>query len=324
MTLETEALLDRRRLRRSLSTWRTLAVAAGVLALGALALAGSGGMGGSPFGEKRQIARMTIEGVITENRDQLRLLNRLAEAKHVDALILYINSPGGTTAGGEALYEAIRRVSEKKPVVAQFGTVATSAAYICGLATDQIFARGNTITGSVGVIFQWAEVSELLGKLGVKMNEIKSGPLKANPSPFQPLDQAGKETAEKMVRESMGWFRGLVASRRNIDTAAVPGLEQGRVFSGREALTLKLVDQIGGETEVHRWLEEKRNIAKGLKIVDWRPKREDDWGVLGLMGRLLGAALGISPDVTRLLNDDPRLSSLLLDGLVSVWQPAEK
>lgn len=324
MTLETEALLDRRRLRRSLSLWRIGAILAATLALIALGVSSQSRDGGFAFGEKRQIARMTLEGVITENRDQLKLLKRLKDAKHVQAVILHINSPGGTTTGGEALFEAIRDVASAKPVVAQFGTVATSAAYICGLATDQIFARGNTITGSVGVIFQWAEVSELLAKVGVKMNEIKSGPLKANPSPFQPVDPAGRETAEKMVKESMGWFRGLVSSRRSIDTSAVPGLEQGRVFSGREALSYKLIDQIGGEAEVQKWLEEKRNTPKGLKIVDWKPKREDTWGVLGVVGRVAGSLLGLDPSQIRLLSEDPRLSSLLLDGLVSVWQPAEK
>lgn len=324
MTLETEALLDRRRLRRSLTLWRIGAILAVTAALIALGLSSRRTDGTSAFGDRNQIARVSLEGVITENRDQLRLLKRLKDAKHVKAVILHINSPGGTTTGGEALFEAIRDVATTKPIVAQFGTVATSAAYICGLATDQIFARGNTITGSVGVIFQWAEVSELLSKLGVKMNEIKSGPLKANPSPFQPIDQEGRETAEKMVRESMTWFRGLVASRRSVDTAAIPGLEQGRVFSGREALTYKLVDQIGGEADVQKWLEEKRNTPKGLKIVDWKPKREDSWGVLGVIGKAAAAVLGLDPDRIRLLNDDPRLSSLLLDGLVSVWQPAEK
>src|SRR4029077_1414768 len=130
-------------------------------------------------------------------------------------------------------------------VVAQFGTIATSAAYIAGLATDQIVARGNTITGSVGVIFQWAEFSQLLEKLGIRVNEIKSGPLKANPSPFQALDDAGRTATEEMVAESQRWFLDLVRTRRNIDTKNVAGLEQGRVFSGRDALSHKLVDQIG-------------------------------------------------------------------------------
>ena len=166
--------------------------------------------------------------MITEDRDQLKLLKKLGENKQVAGVILFINSPGGTTTGGEALFEAIRELAKAKPVVAQFGTVATSAAYIAGLATDHIVARGNTITGSVGVIFQWAEVSQLLDKLGVKMNEIKSGPLKANPSPFQPLDEAGKAVAEQMVAESQalvrrpGGHRGAASTRRACRPGAGP------------------------------------------------------------------------------------------------------
>ena len=319
MSLETEAILDRRRLKRHLSLWRIAAVVAGTLALGALIYKS---VGSRAFGD-RQIARVNLEGIITENRDQLKLLREVAKDKNVEALLLFINSPGGTTTGGEALFEAIRGVAAKKPVVAQFGTVATSAAYIAGLATDRIVARGNTITGSVGVIFQWAEVSELLGKLGVKMNEIKSGPLKANPSPFQPVDEAGRQTAQQMVAESMRWFVSLVTSRRGINTVDVPGLEQGRVYSGREALDYKLVDQIGGEREAQAWLEEQRGITKGLKIVDWKPKRDDDWGWLDFFTKSLAGLAGATTGRLLELAADPRLALLRLDGLVSVWQPSE-
>jgi protease-4 len=322
MSLETEALLDRRRLRRLLSFWRVAAVAA--LLIAALAAAAGSGVLRGQLGDRSQVARITIEGIITDNRDQIRLLKTVADNVSVKAVILSINSPGGTTSGGEALYDAIRGISAKKPVVAQFGTIATSAAYICGLATDQIFARGNTITGSVGVIFQWAEVTELLSKVGIKMNEIKSGPLKANPSPFQPLDTPGREVTEKMVAESMQWFKGLVAERRKIDTASVPGLEQGRVYSGREALGLKLVDQLGGEADVQKWLVESRGLARGLRIVDWKPKNEDNWGVLGMMGRAAAALIGLDAKSAEALFDDPRLASLRLDGLMSVWHPTEK
>jgi|LNFM01.1.fsa_nt_gb protease-4 len=323
MSLETEALLDRRRLRRSMSFWRAAAVLAGVVAVAVLGFLAAGGPGG-PLLEKRQIARVSLEGMITENRDQLTLLRKLARNQNVAAVILYVNSPGGTTTGGEALFEAIRDVAERKPIVAQFGTIATSAAYIAGLATDHIIARGNTITGSVGVIFQWAEVSDLLGKLGVKMNEVKSGPLKAVPSPFQPLGPEGRETTEKMVAESMSWFRGLVADRRKIETATIPGLEQGRIFSGREALQHKLIDGIGGEPEVVRYLIEQKGVARNLKVVDWKPKKGDSLGVLGLLGQGAARLLGFDGAVMDWLADDPRLAALRNGGLVSVWQPSEK
>jgi protease IV len=322
MSLETEAVLDRRRLRRRLSLWRALAVIAGVLAIG-FALFSSAertGLLGT-----QQIARVTIEGMITEDRDLLRLLKKIAEAKHVSGVIVAVNSPGGTTAGGEALFEAIRNVAKTKPVVAQFGTVATSAAYIAGLATDRIVARGNTVTGSVGVIFQWPEFTELLEKLGIKINEIKSGPLKANPSPFQPLDEAGKAAAQEMVAESHRWFLDLVRSRRGIDVRSVAGLEQGRVFSGRDALSHKLIDQIGGEAEVVKYLEEQRSVPKGLKIVDWKVKRDSEWSLTRFAALALARLTGIPAldEVARVVTDD-HLARLRLDGLLSVWHGAER
>jgi protease IV len=243
----------------------------------------------------------------------------------VAAVMLSINSGGGTTTGGEALFEAIRNVAKTKPVVAQFGTVAASAAYICGLAADHIVARGNSITGSVGVIFQWPEVSGLLDKVGVKMNEIKSGPLKATPSMFEPISPGGRQVAEQMVAESQTWFLSLVKARRGIDTASVPGLEQGRVFSGREAAKYKLVDTVGGEAEAIKWLETSRGVPVKLPVVDWRPARTDGSGLFKWMGAALAEIWGGAAGENAILSHiDTIRSRLALDGLVSVWQPHEK
>lgn len=321
MTLETEAVLDRRRLRRRLSLWRTLAVVAGLLAIGFLLFTSADKAG---LLQGRQIARVSIEGMITEDRALLQMLQKIGESKHVSGVIVAVNSPGGTTAGGEALFEALRNVAKTKPVVAQFGTVATSAAYIAGLATDQIVARGNTITGSVGVIFQWPEFAQLLEKLGIKVNEIKSGPLKANPSPFQTLDDAGRAAAEEMVAESQRWFLDLVRTRRKIDTKNVAGLEQGRVFSGRDALTHKLIDQIGGEAEAVKYLEDQRSVPKGLKVVDWKVSRDTSWSLLRLASVAMARLTGIQAleDIARMSND--RLAALQLDGLLSLWHGAER
>jgi protease-4 len=323
MTFETETVLDRRRLRRRVSWWRALAVIAAVIAIGLVSAKTAERTG---LTESRHIARVSVDNLITEDRPQLKMLQSIAENKQVAGVILFVNSPGGTTTGGEALFEAIRNLAKDKPVVAQFGTLATSAAYIAGLATDHIVARGNTITGSVGVIFQWAEVSQLLDKIGVKMNEVKSGPLKANPSPFQPIDEAGRAAAEQMVADSQKWFVGLVSSRRNIDTRSVAGLEQGRIFSGREALTYKLIDEIGGEAEAVQWLEQKRDIPKGLKVVDWKPKRGSDWSLVGTSGAVIGYLFGdrIGGEFAYLLGNEHGLGALRLDGLVSVWQASER
>ena len=318
MSLETETILDRRRVKRQLSFWRVLAIIAVTLGVGTFFFSEEVGLV-----DRNQIARVSIEGMITEDREFLRLLKQIGEAKKVAGVIVYVNSPGGTTTGGEAVYEALRGLSEKKPVAAQFGTVAASAAYIAGLGTDHIVARGNSITGSVGVIMQWPEVSGLLDKLGVKMNEVKSGPLKANPSPFQPIDEKGLAITELMIADSHQWFLGLVSSRRNVETAAVPGLEQGRVYSGREALQHKLVDESGGEAEAVRWLE-GRGVEKGLKVVDWKQGRSVDWPLSGALGALVRHLTGqLGSDLANLMSRQPGLGMFTLDGLLSVWQPSE-
>ncbi len=322
MSLETESVLDRRALRRRVTAWRSAFIVAGVIAAGAAALALGAGQS---LSQQRQIARVTIEGLITDDRRQLQMLERIAKAPHVAGVLLSINSGGGTTTGGEALFEAIRTISKTKPVVAQFGTVAASAAYICGLAADHIVARGNSITGSVGVIFQWPEVSGLLDKVGVKMNEIKSGPLKAVPSLYEPISPGGRQVAEMMVAESQGWFLSLVKARRGIETASVPGLEQGRVFSGREAVTFKLVDEIGGEAEAVRWLETKKGVPAKLRVVDWRPASAASPGILNWIGSVLGNLwIGAVGENTLLSQLDIMRTRMALDGLVSVWQPHEK
>ena len=321
MSIETEAVLDRRALRRRVGWWRSAFIVAGVVTLGALAYA----IAGPDLTRPRHIARVTIDGLITEDRQQLQMLQKLASSKNVAAVLLSINSGGGTTTGGEALFEAIRNVAKSKPVVAQFGTVAASAAYICGLSADHIVARGNSITGSVGVIFQWPEVSGLLDKIGVKMNEIKSGTLKAEPGLFAPITPGGRQVAEQMVAESQSWFLSLVKTRRGIDTAAVPGLEQGRVYSGREALTYKLVDEIGGETEAVAWLKAQSGIAADLRVIDWQPARSNTFGVVRAMGSAISDLWpGSSESGSIWATLDTFRSRLSLDGLVSVWQPHEK
>ncbi|MEQ8823220.1 MAG: signal peptide peptidase SppA [Filomicrobium sp.] len=321
MSLDVDTLLDRRRMRRKVTFWRALAVIVALVAVGVALTAGNERAG---FLAPSQIARISITGTITENREQLKMLDKIEQADHVQALIVYVNSPGGTTTGGEAIYDGLRRIAAKKPVVAQFGTVAASAGYIVGLGTDYIVTRGNTITGSVGVIVQWPEVTDLLDKIGVKMNTVKSGSLKAEPNPFIKANPEALEVTSEMIADGFDWFHGLVETRRGIKVSDVPGLREGRVFSGRQAKTYKLVDAVGGEREVRDWLENERGVEGQLKIVDWHPQQPGAWGVSAFateMARSMarGAASGIGEAV----QSTTGLSSLSLDGLLAVWQPPE-
>jgi protease IV len=318
MTAEIDTVLDRRRMRRRLGIWRALAVAAGVIAVFAIA---TGGDQLSTFGPK-QIARISIEGTITEDRDQLTLLKKIADADNAAALLVFVNSPGGTTTGGEALFAALRDVAKKKPVVAQFGTVAASAGYIVGLGADHIVSRANSITGSVGVLIQWPEVSQALDKLGVKFNEIKSGNLKAVPSPFEPLNEEGQKVTQSMIDEGFRWFLGLVEQRRGIKPDQIPGLIQGRVFTGREAVELKLVDAIGGEDEAVEWLRTERHVDRSLKVVDWKPQAPASFGLFSSLGKAAASLFEHTP-LGQMLAREHSLSSLGLDGLISLWHPSE-
>lgn len=322
MSLETEAVLDRRRMRRRLTFWRSAAVLFVGLLLGAL-MFGSEDL--STLAGTKQIARVAIEGTITDDRDQIAMLKKIRDASHVEALLVFVNSPGGTTTGGESLYLALREVAEKKPVVAQFGTVAASAGYIVGLGTDHIVTRGNTITGSVGVLAQWPEVSELLTKLGIKFNEVKSGDLKATPNPFEPASEGARRVMQDTIDDGFRWFLSLVQDRRGINPQDVDGLVQGRIYSGRQAVSHKLVDEIGGEAEAVRWLETSRNVTKDLKVVDWKPTQDNPWSAVTgqaskAAGTVLAAALG---GLVNLVTLPGNVSRVGLDGLVSVWQPAE-
>ncbi len=316
--IEAETVIERRCLRRRLTAWRLAAVVLAVFVI-ALIMAGDQRLAGTGS-FLPHIARVSVSGLITDDQKMLELLDKVGKSSQVRAVILDINSPGGTTTGGEAMYDAIRRLAEKKPVVAVCGTLATSAAYIVALATDRIFVYGNTITGSVGVIFQWADVSELMRTLGVKVEEVKSGPLKAVPNPFEPTDEKGRALAAEMVQEAKVWFVDLVGKRRNLEPGAVPGLTDGRVYSGRQALALKLVDEIGDERAAKRWLQKERDLTPGLSVVEWKPKSESG-GIWGWLFGSIASSFGIAADNFVSLFGQVS-EGLRLDGLVSLWHPA--
>jgi protease-4 len=314
MASEAELILDRRRLKRRLTFWRVVSV---LLFIGGLvALASS--FGGIDFEKQTDhIARVRIAGLITGDQKTLDLLGDIAKADHVKGLILRIDSPGGTTAGSEAIYEAIRKIAKDKPVAAVMDTIAASGGYITAIAADHIVARGNTITGSIGVIFQWAEVSKLLETIGVQMQEIKSGDLKAEPSPFKPLSEKAREVSNQMVQDSFAWFTGLVAERRKLPLDQVKILSDGRVYTGRQAVAAKLIDEIGGEDKAVDWIKKEKKLSGDIPVRDWRVRSEDS-GLLGLGLKISSnalKALGL-PD----LAEQAQLQKL--DGLLSVWHPS--
>jgi protease-4 len=299
-----ENVIDRQRLRRKLRFWRIAAV---------LVLLGAIGFGAAAFFEppktaSRHIARLSISGLVTGDRETLKLIEQIGKSSAAGVLVA-IESPGGTTTGAEKIYEDLRRLAEKKPVVAVIGSTGASGAYIAALGAERIFAHGNSLVGSIGVLFQYPNMTRLLDNVGVKMEEIKSSPLKAAPNPFEPATPEARAALAALVTDSYDWFRASVAD--------------GRVFTGRQAVGLKLVDQLGGEREAIAWLEAEKGVEAGLTIRDWRPPgAANRFGIFSAAG-VLAHAFGWSEAgalLQRLEGQSQALGqSLALDGLVAVW-----
>ncbi len=311
-------LAERKILRRRVSFWRIAAVVAVIAALvaGGLRLADSG----SPSSLTPHIARITIEGLITGDRDSLKLVRKV-EDSNASAVLVVIDSPGGTASGAERLHDALRRLSAKKPTVAVVGTLAASGGYIAALGTDQIVAQGNALVGSIGVIFQYPNFSKLLETVGVKMEDVKSSPLKGAPSGFEPTSPEARAALAVLVADSYLWFKTLVKDRRALTDEQVSAVADGRVYSGRQSVELHLVDRLGGEREAIDWLEREKNVRKGLPVRDWKPSKGalEALGLESLSAPVLGA-LGLDR-LARLLEQGASLAEArMLDGLLSIWQ----
>jgi protease-4 len=301
MSLAPDALIDRRRLKRRLRLWQLVALTAAVVAAALLV---------ARFGDivrRDRIVRFHVDGIIVQDAERDATLRRLAGDRRTRALIVHIDSPGGTVVGGEDLYKVLRDVARQKPVVAVMGTVATSAAYMTAVGSDRIFAREGTITGSIGVILQSANIVGLLDMLGIEPETIKSGPLKAVPSPVEPLTEEGRAATRAIVLDMYGFFVDLVAERRGIDRGSLERLADGRIFTGRQAATNGLIDAIGDERSALAWLAEERQIPGNLPVETLTVARDD-----GALAELFEGVRGKS-----LFSN-----ALLLDGLISVWQPS--
>jgi protease-4 len=300
------SLLAADRYRRARGFWRLLAF----LAFGALILAliGRFAFGGGPSPDR--IARIVLDGTITTNPTRVRVIDDLIEDDAVKAVIVAINSPGGTSAGGEEIFEALMRLRAEKPVVAVVHELAASGGYMAAIGTDRIYTRRLSIVGSIGVFYQHVNAGGLLDSIGVDLERVASGPLKGRPEFDEPITPEVRASLEDLVNSSYAWFVDIVAERRGINRAQALRLADGRVFSGADALEAGLVDAVGGETEAIAWLETEREIAEDLPVITAYPKSEPGMGWLSRwLVHSAVEALGVREG-----------GALPLDGLVSLWQ----
>ena len=299
--MDTDAFIDRKQLKKKLMIWQIF----GVLTVVGIVIFLIGDF--SDIRNSDHIAVLKISNIIVDDPKRSQALITVAKDKLIKALIVHIDSPGGTVVGGEALYLHLQEVAENKPVVAVISNLATSAGYMAAIATDQIFARQSSITGSIGVIIQTADITVLLKKLGIMAESIKSAPLKAQPNPLEPMNEDTRSATRLVVDDIFNMFIDMVVVRRKMDKKKVKQLADGRIYTGRQAVKNGLIDAIGGEKEALNWLSTTKNINSQLPLKLMNFNRQ-----VGFLEKILNSFIGNISISDR----------LRLDGLVSLWQPS--
>jgi protease-4 len=320
MSLDADTIVDRRRMRRKVTFWRVTAVVVVVLAVAAVAATlGPGRMLMEPGGE---IARIRITGLIRGNQERVEALDRLARSRAL-AVIVHVDSPGGTTAGSEQLFDSLRRLQAKKPMVVVVDGLAASGAYIAAMSADHIIALDTSLVGSIGVLFQFPNFTDVMKTIGIKMEEIKSSPLKAAPNGFEPTSPEARAAINAIVVDSYAWFKDLVKDRRKLSDAELAAVSDGRVFTGRQGVGLKLVDGLGNERDALAWLEKEKKVPANTPVHDYSLEpRFSELSFLHVAAWMFNA-MGLSAVAQRLdqWSAVQAVERLNLDGLLALWHP---
>ena len=323
MSLDADLIVDRRRLRRKLTFWRVLAILVIVAGIAGVAVFAGNRVGG--FGVRPYIARVTISGLIRGDQERVRQLDLLSRSTTARAVIVHVDSPGGTTAGSQQLFDALSRVREKKPLVVVVDSLAASGGYITALSADHIVAQETSLVGSIGVLFQYPNVADLLGKIGVKVESVKSTPLKAAPDGFEPTSPEATAALNAIIQDSYGWFKRLVQSRRHLTDDQLAAVDDGRVFTGHQGLPLKLIDELGDERTALAWLDKQKHVDTKLPIRDYRlQSRFGDLPFLHAAAFAFLDAVGLGTLARHLdvWSAADAVEPFNLDGLLVLWHPA--
>lgn len=262
-----------------------MTVAGIVLAVIAIARGGQGlSLGG-------RIAVLDLVGVIEDDEEFLEQLRDFRDDRSVKGYVININSPGGAVAPSQSIYQELLRVREEDdvPIVATIGSVGASGGYYIALAADSILALPGSITGSIGVIMELPDVSELMDKVGVRMQTIKSSEHKDVGSPFRPLDGGDRAILDSMVLDVYGQFVDEVIRARSLDRAQVLAVADGRILSGRQALQQRLIDRLGNREDALRTAGRMAGLGDEPRTIRPPDPRPTIWDVI--FGRAAASTL---------------------------------
>jgi protease IV len=320
MSLDADAIVDRRRMRRKLTFWRVSAIVIALVAVAGAAYVLSPRNRLLPAGS--YVARIKIEGLIRDNRDRVEALDRLSRSA-ARAVIVHVDSPGGTTTGSQQLFESLRALQAKKPMVVVVDGLAASGAYIAALSSDHIIAHDTSLVGSIGVLFQFPNFTGVLKTIGIQVESIKSSPLKAAPNGFEPTSPEARAAIEAIVLDSYAWFKGLVKDRRHMSDAQLAAVSDGRVFTGRQGVGLKLIDGLGNEQTALDWLAAEKHVPANTPVRDYSLQpRFSELSFLH-MAAWTFQAVGLSAFAQHLeeWGAVQAVERLNLDGLLALWHP---
>lgn len=206
---------------------------------------------------RKQIARIEINGAIAaQTRKRVLEALKTVEEKKFPALLLRIDSPGGTVGDSQEIYSALKRLRQKVKIVASFGNISASGGVYIGMGAEHIVANPGTITGSIGVILRGNNLERLLEKIGVSFKVVKSGPYKDILAFDRELTEPEQHILQELIDTSYQQFVQTVAEGRNLAVDAVRSFADGRIFTGQQALALGIVDRLGTEEEARRWTAE--------------------------------------------------------------------
>lgn len=262
-------------------------VALAMFGLMMAAVATSGG--GFNFGDLAgsDVGVVEVFGVIDDDmaHQTIKDLERFQENGSIEAIVVHVNSPGGGVAPSQEIYDAILRAREDKPVVVAMASVAASGGYYIACAGDMIVANPGSLTGSIGVIFQFTNFGGLMDKVGVSLETVKSGELKDVGSPDRPLTEKERAMLQSVVMDTYEQFVNVVAENRDLEKEKIYEIANGSVFTGLQAKGLGLVDTLGGLHEAAALASEMANGNGEPNLV--RPVHRDQVTIFDLLGQTL-------------------------------------
>lgn len=221
---------------------------------------GLGSVGGDRIGV------IEITGPIMESKKTVADLRKFERDENIKGIVVRVNSPGGAVAPSQEIFHAVKRAKKKKPLAVSMGSTAASGGYYIAIGSDKIFANQGTVTGSIGVITQLFNVSELVEKVDLKVHTVKTGPYKDSGSPFREFDLKDEVYFRQLIQDIYDQFVEDVAAEREMELDKVKEYADGRVFTGRQAKELDLVDEIGTMHDAVKWVADEAKVEGEPKL----------------------------------------------------------